>query len=55
MDKTKFSAYHELLFQNNKLGIYNYYTKKFLIFEKNNDLIDFFMGYKYNTFALEDV
>lgn len=54
MDKTKFSAYHELLFQNNKLGIYNYYTKKFLIFEKNNDLIDFFMGYKYNIFIKQN-
>ena len=54
MNKTKFSTYHELLFQNNKLGIYNYYTKKFLIFEKNNDLIDFFMGYKYNTFIKQN-
>lgn len=55
MNKTKFSTHNELLFQNNKLGIYNYYTKSFLIFEQNNDLIDFFMGYKYNTFALEDI
>lgn len=54
MNKTKFSTYNELLFQNNKLGIYNYYTKKFLIFEKNNDLIDFFMGYKYNTFIKQN-
>lgn len=54
MDKTKFSVYNELLFQRNQFGIYNYYTKNFLIFEKDQVLIDFFKGTDYKAFLKEN-
>ena len=54
MKRTKFSKYNEVLVQDDKICIYNYYVKNFIFLRKNKEIIDFFQGKQFLKFLTEN-